>query len=95
MEKLGVLVTALAYSTYCQELPPDLRAKVDSELQTLTPDQRWRVERAAGNPSPLAERDVSNFPPSVREKMREQFHQQHLLMCLEIFKDVRTKLSQW
>jgi hypothetical protein len=44
----ALLVLALAYARYCEPLQPHVREVVETAMSKLTPDQRWNIERSAG-----------------------------------------------
>jgi hypothetical protein len=68
----AAMMTA-AYVTYCGPVTSDVQKRLDQEIQTLTPDQRWRLDHRNswfGQVLSLgSEADLENYPPSARERM--------------------------
>jgi len=69
----ALLVLALAYARYCEPLQPHVREVVETAMSKLTPDQRWNIERSAGESFLFSQRGTSNNSPSVREGV-ERLH---------------------
>jgi hypothetical protein len=71
-----LIALILTYNTYCGDVSDDIRTKVSAAIQTLTPDERWRLEqgRVPGAQETLfrgSKPDLENYPPSRRAWLAE------------------------
>jgi hypothetical protein len=70
--EMGLLVLALAYSRYCQPLPPDLRVAVEAAMQKMTPEQRWLIDRTSYDNYVLSHTyNWDQVEPNIRDQVRQ------------------------
>jgi hypothetical protein len=69
---MGLLLLAMAYTRYCQPLPPDLHAAVEAAMQKMTEEQRWLIDRESYKNFVLqSTSNWANVEPNIRTQVRE------------------------
>ncbi len=72
---LKVMAMAIAYSSGCGTLAPDIQIKIDNAVAALSPNARWHLGQMTHRSTGLqrrSESDLGNYPPSTRDKHHEK-----------------------
>jgi hypothetical protein len=92
MMNLKVLAMAIAYSSGCGTLAPDIQTKVDNAVAALSPNARWHLGQMTHRGTALhrrSESDLENYRPLMRGKAREHDEKQCEVLRTKI--EARTK----
>ena len=92
MMNLKVLAMAIAYSSGCGTLAPDIQTKIDNAVEALSPNARWHLGQMTHRGTVLhrgSESDLENYRPSMRGKVREHHEKQCEILKTRI--ETRTK----
>jgi hypothetical protein len=86
----AVSMMAVAYVAYCGPLTSDVQTKVDQEIQALTPEQRWTLDRVHPFDDWLRTGSVpENYHPYMRQDMIEI----HAAACRDMEKDINKEMG--
>jgi hypothetical protein len=92
MMNLKVLAMAIAYSSACETLPPDIQTKIDNAVEALSPNARVHLGQMTHRGTMLqvgSESDLGNYRPSKRGRVREHHEKQCEVLRTQI--ETRTK----
>ncbi len=73
MMNLKVLAMAIAYTSSCGPLAPDIQVKVDSAVEALSPNARWHLGE-------ITHRGTVTDPENYRAR-RHRVHENHEKQC--------------
>ena len=72
MMNLKVLAMAIAYTSSCEPLAPDIQIKIDSAVEALSPNARWHLGEMTHRGTALrSESDLGNYQTSRRHRVHE------------------------
>jgi len=72
MMNLKVLAMAIAYTSSCGPLAPDIQIKIDSAVEALSPNARWHLGKMTHRGTVLrSESDLANYGASRRHRVHE------------------------
>jgi hypothetical protein len=85
MMNLKVLAMAIAYSSSCGQLAPDIQVKVDNAVETLSPNARWHLGEITQRGTALrSESDLENYRASRRHRVHENQEKQCQVLRTQI-----------
>jgi len=72
MINLKVLAMAIAYTSSCGPLAPDIQIKIDSAVEALSPNARWHLGEMTHRGTVIrSESDLGNYRASRRHTVHE------------------------
>jgi hypothetical protein len=92
MMNLKVLAMAIAYSSWCGPLAPDIQTKIDGAVEALSPDARWHLGKMTHRGMVLqrgSESDLGNYRLSTRGRVREYHEKQCEVLKTQIEKSTK------
>ena len=77
MMNLKVLAMAIAYTSSCGPLAPDIQIKIDNAVEALSPNARWHLGEMTHRGTALrSESDLGNYLVSRRHRVHENQEKQ-------------------
>ncbi len=87
---LKVVAMAIAYTSSCGPLAPDIQIKVDSAVEALSPNARWRLGEMTHRGTVLrSESDLENYRTSRRHRVHENHEKQCQVLRTQVEKSTK------
>ena len=90
MMSVKVLAIAIAYTSSCGPLAPDIQIKVDSAVEALSPNARWHLGEMTHRGTVLrSEFDLGNYRASRRHRVHENHEKQCQVLRTQVEKSTK------
>jgi hypothetical protein len=90
MMNLKVLAMAIAYTSSCEPLAPDIQNKIDSAVEALSPNARWHLGKMTHRSTALrSESDLGNYRASRRRRVHENQEKRCQLLKTQVEKSTK------
>ena len=87
---LKVLAMAIAYTSSCGPLAPDMQIKIDSAVEALSPNARWHLGEMTHRGAVLrSESDLGNYRASRRHSVHENQETQCQVLRTQVEKSTK------